>query len=510
MTNTGLTAAQTDRACGVLVGAACGDALGAGYEFGTAALPGPNRRVGMIGGGLGGFAPGEWTDDTSQTYAVAAAAATGADLRTPGALDHIARGLADWFAGGPPDVGVQTRHVLATAGAEATAETMTRVAAALHARTGRASGNGSLMRTSAVALAHLGDPVALVEAAMGVSALTHADPRAQQACALWCLAIRHAVLTGQIPNLTDCIRPLPQESHDFWTARADEAERREPESFEHNGYVVTALQAAWSAITHTPVPANAPSRGTFGCHHLTDALERAVRIGGDTDTVASIAGALLGARWGASAVPARWRAILHGWPGRTATDLTDMALLTVNGGRPDSLGWPGCLGIDYRHWNGHDALAVHPHDPQVYLSGASTLTDVPQKVTAVVSLCRVGREQLPTRLRGKHVQFRILDTTASDNPNLEHVIDDAARTILRWRAQGETVLLHCVAAHSRTPTVAARYAVLLGRPLDSALHDVCAVLPDADPNPVLVAALHRLGNIGVAEDSRGTCKEGRK
>ena len=38
----------------------------------------------MIGGGLGGFAPGEWTDDTSQTYAVAAVAATGADLRTEG------------------------------------------------------------------------------------------------------------------------------------------------------------------------------------------------------------------------------------------------------------------------------------------------------------------------------------------------------------------------------------------------------------------------------------------
>ena len=54
----------------------------------------------MIGGGLGRFAPGEWTDDTSQTYAVAAVAATGADLRTDGALDQVARGLADWFAAG--------------------------------------------------------------------------------------------------------------------------------------------------------------------------------------------------------------------------------------------------------------------------------------------------------------------------------------------------------------------------------------------------------------------------
>ena len=76
-----LTSAQTDRACGVLLAAACGDALGAGYEFGSAPLPPPGTPPAMIGGGLGGFEPGEWTDDTSQAYAIAEVAATGADLR---------------------------------------------------------------------------------------------------------------------------------------------------------------------------------------------------------------------------------------------------------------------------------------------------------------------------------------------------------------------------------------------------------------------------------------------
>ena len=57
-----LTTAQTDRACGVLLAAAAGDALGAGYEF-SAPLDGVPA---MIGGGLGNFAPGEWTDDTAQ------------------------------------------------------------------------------------------------------------------------------------------------------------------------------------------------------------------------------------------------------------------------------------------------------------------------------------------------------------------------------------------------------------------------------------------------------------
>ena len=46
-----LATAQTDRACGVLLGAAAGDALGAGYEF-EVAVPGPDGPR-MIGGGLG-------------------------------------------------------------------------------------------------------------------------------------------------------------------------------------------------------------------------------------------------------------------------------------------------------------------------------------------------------------------------------------------------------------------------------------------------------------------------
>jgi ADP-ribosyl-[dinitrogen reductase] hydrolase len=70
--------------------------------------------------------------------------------------------------------------------------------------------------------------------------------------------------------------------------------------------VVTAFQAALAAIIHTPVPEEEPGG------HLRDALVAAVRIGDDTDTVAAIAGGLLGARWGASAVPDGWWQVIHG------------------------------------------------------------------------------------------------------------------------------------------------------------------------------------------------------
>ena len=74
-----LTTAQLDRAIGVLLGTAAGDALGAPYEFGPPR--GPELEVAMVGGGAFGWGPGEWTDDTSMAMAIAEVAATGADLR---------------------------------------------------------------------------------------------------------------------------------------------------------------------------------------------------------------------------------------------------------------------------------------------------------------------------------------------------------------------------------------------------------------------------------------------
>ena len=136
-----LTPAQADRACGVLIASAAGDALGAGYEFAHVA---PDLVPTMIGGGLGDFAPGEWTDDTSQAVAIARVAATGVDLRTPEALTQIAQGFADWYAGGPADVGIQTSAVLSRAGRNPTGAEMAEAARVVHERSGRSAGNGSL------------------------------------------------------------------------------------------------------------------------------------------------------------------------------------------------------------------------------------------------------------------------------------------------------------------------------------------------------------------------------
>ena len=121
-----------------------------------------------------------------------------------------------------------------------------------------------------------------------------------------------------------------------WASRLDVAETSQPSDFKNNGWVVEALQGAWSAITTTPIPQDDPASGVFRADHLRLALDAAVRGGGDTDTVAAIAGGLLGAVYGASAVPAQWRRVLHGWPGLATRGLVALATRIVKADKPFS------------------------------------------------------------------------------------------------------------------------------------------------------------------------------
>lgn len=313
---------QTDRLAGVVLGAAAGDALGAGYEFG---LPlSADDDVEMRGGGLLQWAPGEWTDDTSMMFPLLEASAAGRDLRDEAVLDGVVASWVDW-ATDAPDVGNQLRAVLSQAEPHAcSARSMAREH---HERAGHSAGNGSLMRTAPVALGYLDDPDDLAEAARAVSDLTHYDPDAGDACVLWSLAIRHAILHGEL-DVRVGLEALPADRRQLWADRLDEAEAYEPSHFSRNGWVVQALQGAWSAISHTGA---AGTEEPDDSGHLRHGLEAAVRGGRDTDTVAAIAGALLGARYGVSAVPTDWRLILHGWPGASAEDLEWLALQSALG-----------------------------------------------------------------------------------------------------------------------------------------------------------------------------------
>jgi ADP-ribosylglycohydrolase len=467
---------ELDRAAGVMVGSAAGDALGAGYEL---ELIGP-RDPDMIGGGPFGWEPGEWTDDTQMAICIAEEAASGQ-------LDPVAVGsrFLDWFNSGPVDVGSQTEAVLS--GSASPAMLAVEAAEYFRANPKRAAGNGSLMRTGPVALAAIGDDLRLSELARSVSELTHADPLAGDACVLWCVGIDRAIRQSRLDGVRDGLALLPDERRELWADAIAKAETRPPSSFNPNGYVVTALQAALASVWQTPIPAVQP------CRHLQEALRTAVRVGHDTDTVAAIAGSLLGARWGATAVPVAWQALLHGWPSYRAADLVRLAVLAVSHGRDNpTTGWPSSEDMSAYYGTAFPAAPMArtlEDDDGVVLanwSGAATL-----EADVALSLCRVGRRQIHAP---QHVEVRLLDEDAPEaNPNLEFLLADMAEAITSWRDAGKRVLVHCVQAERRTPAVAAAY---LARRLRisgvDAFVRVQRVLPRARENPAFRSALERL------------------
>ncbi|GAA5202331.1 ADP-ribosylglycohydrolase family protein [Microbacterium jejuense] len=309
-----LTPAQLDRAVGAVLASAAGDALGSQYEFGPSL---PDDTPVVFGRGHFGHEVGEWTDDTSMAVPLLEALSRHEALEDPATLSGVVARWLDWSKTSL-DVGAQTRHVFGLLAGQTSADAATSAARAVHEATGRSGGNGSLMRTGPVALGYVGrSPAELAAAAGRVARLTHWEDDNLDACALWCLAIRHAILTGE-PDVRAGLERIPTERRARWAQLIDEAlvPGRHPRDFaQGNGWVVLAFQAALCAVA--------------GAASLVDALERAVRGGLDTDTVAAIAGALAGAVWGASALPEDWRAILHGWPGIGADELERLARAAV-------------------------------------------------------------------------------------------------------------------------------------------------------------------------------------
>lgn len=323
------------RAVGAVVAAATGDALGAPYEF--LAPIAASDDVEMTGGGVLGWGEGEWTDDTAMAIVVLEAAATAPDhdLRIESALDQIAREWYTWSIGSP-DIGLLTADVLRRAeqSAVASGHSVPRARdlreAARHSaeELPQAAGNGALMRTHAVAVACVDAPDDVVaSAALEIAQLTHRDPDVDDACLLWTFAVRHAIRTGRI-DVRVGIAQLDEDRQALWEDRILEAESLRPAGFDRNGWVVQALQAAWSAIHSAgPVPEDRFARREF----LSRALEAAVRAGYDTDTVACIAGALLGAALGEKAVLPEWRRALFGWPGYEVDELVRLVHQVVPG-----------------------------------------------------------------------------------------------------------------------------------------------------------------------------------
>ncbi|WP_330176667.1 ADP-ribosylglycohydrolase family protein [Streptomyces sp. NBC_01498] len=281
--------ARTDRVLGAVVGSAAGDALGAPFEFGPAGAFGARfpGGAGEMGGG-GGWDPGEATDDTQMAVLVGESLLERGGLDLPDLFDRFRR----WAAAGPHDIGLQTEQVLLSG------EPWDRAASVHFRRSGRAAGNGSLMRaaTPAVHFAASGR-AATMSAARRIAALTHGDPAAWEGTAVLHELIRVALDGGDpvaaVPGALDGVR---EDRRARWATVLDPGWHPD-DATEFNGAVWPCLGSALWALRTT--------------RSFEASLTAAIDLGGDTDTVAAVTGALAGAVYGFTAIPRRWTDVLH-------------------------------------------------------------------------------------------------------------------------------------------------------------------------------------------------------
>ena len=270
-----------------MLGLACGDALGGPVEFRSRAEIARDHPGGVrdfVGSGWLRLVPGEVTDDTQLTLALAKGLG-------PGGLDmeRVAGAFLEWVRTNPKDVGVTTRKALTNLANgmswEDAGEAVQR-----EALPEGVGGNGTVMRCAPVALCFRRDRAALVSASIDTARITLADPRCTWGAVAINQAIVHLLEGGPIRDVARAAAGGIEER------RVRETLRRAPmltaDTVRANGYVLSTISAAiWCVV-------NFPS--------LEDAIIAAVGLGEDTDTTAAVTGALAGAAYGASAIPDRW------------------------------------------------------------------------------------------------------------------------------------------------------------------------------------------------------------
>jgi ADP-ribosyl-[dinitrogen reductase] hydrolase len=276
-----------------LLGLAVGDALGGPLEFLDAKTIGRKhgRVTEMIGGGWLKLQPGQYTDDTQQTLILADSLLENNAFNA----DDLAARLVAWMDTNPPDIGTHTRGVLKRITGGTDWKTATYAA---QRSSPSAAGNGSVMRCAPIALFDWQDTHARTEHSRVQSEVTHAHQECQWSCALINSFIAHAMTTGVRDAALDRALAECRDAPGHIRKRASVAAGKNRLDLSLTGYVLDTVDCAIWALMNS--------------FSFEEALIEAVNLGGDTDTVGAMCGALAGAFYGENEIPARWLDVLQG------------------------------------------------------------------------------------------------------------------------------------------------------------------------------------------------------
>src|SRR6266704_2797763 len=173
------------------------------------------------------------------------------------------------------------------------------------AHNARAASNGAVMRCIPVALRYHDNVDRLIRVSSQQAAITHADERCTWGAVAVNLAARellhgNAYFVDEVIHVLKDRAPRPLIDAIHRAAREEQAALPIVVAGEY-GYVVHCVEIAFWFAAHA--------------RSLEEALLYLVRAGGDTDTNAAVAGALIGARDGEAGIPPRWLGLIAGTEG---------------------------------------------------------------------------------------------------------------------------------------------------------------------------------------------------
>ena len=283
-----------DKIYGTIFGQAIGDALGLGTEFMSKTevrekYPDGLKEYSQIIRDYhrAKFQPGSWSDDTDMMLCIANAIIEDKGIN----LHTIARNFKQWvYAPETRGVGQTTLKVLSIAEyvekPHQVAELIWRMT-----RTKNAA-NGSVMRTAIIGLKKEN----VAQTAEDVCKLTHFDPRCVGSCVIVSEIINHLIWHDEqlyysqimtIGNKYD--KSIAEYIDKAYYNGIESLELDEPSSI---GYTLKALGSALWCLFHA--------------NDFEEGLLRVVNEGGDADTNAAVACAMLGAKFGYTSIPQKY------------------------------------------------------------------------------------------------------------------------------------------------------------------------------------------------------------
>lgn len=280
-----------------LVGCAIGDALGNPFEMKPASSPMFEKWAGdfIEGGTFWWGQPGQYTDDTLMSIALASSL-----LEKDGfdPEDAASKYLAWMESGNTRGIGGTTASALhrVKMGAAWDESGLT------HNPDGSdTGGNGSAMRATPIGIFYRNDLDSLIDVAMTDASITHNSLEPKMGSIA--VALGTALLANQTHDPVTVLDEVAKILSDSFVkdklllAQHHLLEQTDPKlalaEIGTEGYVPETVGAAFYCLAAT--------------YNFRDAVEMAVRAGGDTDTTAAIVGGMAGTFYGLDAIPEEFK-----------------------------------------------------------------------------------------------------------------------------------------------------------------------------------------------------------